>query len=73
MTGVAPGLLEGRPPREQLSVLQARIDAASPGATVEVEAGEYRGDLVLDRPLRLVGRGRPRLVGSATSMSRKPP
>jgi nitrous oxidase accessory protein len=64
MTGVSPGLLEGRPPREQLSVLQARIDAASPGATVEVEAGEYRGDLVLDRPLRLVGRGRPRLLGS---------
>ncbi len=34
------------------------------GATVEVGPGEYPGDLILDKPLRLVGRGRPRLVGS---------
>jgi nitrous oxidase accessory protein len=64
MAGVAPGVLEGRPPRQELSVLQARIDAAAPGATVTVEPGEYRGDLILDRPVRLAGRGRPRLVGS---------
>jgi nitrous oxidase accessory protein len=60
----APGQLEGRPPAAQTSPLQARIDAAAPGATVAVEAGEYVGDLVVDRPLTLVGRGRPRLVGS---------
>jgi nitrous oxidase accessory protein len=64
MAGIAPGTLEGRPRGEELSPLQARVDAAAPGATVEVEAGEYQGDLILDRPIRLVGRGRPRLVGS---------
>jgi nitrous oxidase accessory protein len=64
MAKVAPGALEGRPPAADLSPLQARLDAAAPGATVEVGAGEYQGDLIVDRPLRLVGRGRPRLVGS---------
>jgi nitrous oxidase accessory protein len=56
--------LEGRPPISQVSALQARVDAARPGATVEVEPGTYRGDLVLDRPIRLRGRGWPILVGS---------
>lgn len=46
------------------SPLQALVDAAAPGATVEVAPGTYTGDLRLDRPVRLVGRGRPRLVGS---------
>jgi nitrous oxidase accessory protein len=46
------------------SPLQRRIDAAAAGATVLVEKGEYRGDLVVDRPLTLRGRGRPLLVGS---------
>ena len=40
------------------------MDAARPGDTLEVMEGTYRGDLVLDRPIRLVGRGRPLLVGS---------
>lgn len=56
--------LEGRPPATQASPLQKRVDAALPGATVEVEPGTYLGDLVLDRPIRLTGRGRPTLVGS---------
>jgi nitrous oxidase accessory protein len=64
MTPVLPGALEGRPPAADLSPLQARVDAARPGTTLEVEPGEYEGDLVLDKPLRLVGLGRPRLVGS---------
>ena len=64
MAPVLPGALEGRPPAAELSPLQARIDAAEPGSQVEVGPGEYRGDLVIDRALRLVGRGRPRLVGS---------
>lgn len=64
MAPVLPGALEGRPPAADASPLQARIDAATAGATVEVEPGEYRGDLILDKPLRLVGRGRPRLLGS---------
>jgi nitrous oxidase accessory protein len=58
----APGQLEGRP--AHVSALQARIDAAAPGATLRVEAGTYAGDLLIDRPLRLVGLNRPRLVGS---------
>ena len=60
----APGSLEGRPPAAETSPLQAVIDAAIPGATVVVGPGDYRGDLVIDRPLRLEGRGRPRLLGS---------
>jgi nitrous oxidase accessory protein len=64
MAPIAPGNLEGRPPPGEASPLQALVDAAVPGATVEVGPGEYRGDLVIERPLRLVGRGRPRLVGS---------
>jgi nitrous oxidase accessory protein len=31
---------------------------------VEVGPGDYVGDLLVDKPLRLVGRGRPRLLGS---------
>ena len=64
MAPVAPGRLEGRPLPADASPLQVRVDAAAKGATVEVEAGDYAGDLVVDRPLRLVGRGRPRLLGS---------
>ncbi len=59
-----PGQLEGRPPAAQASPLQARIDATPRGGTLEVDPGTHEGDLVIDRPLRLVGRGRPRLVGS---------
>jgi nitrous oxidase accessory protein len=61
---LTPGGLEGRPPAAEASTLQARVDAADPGSTLQVPPGTYTGDLILDRPLRLVGRGRPRLVGS---------
>jgi nitrous oxidase accessory protein len=64
MAAIAPGAVEGRPPAADLSPLQARVDAAAPGAAVEVAAGVYRGDLVIEKPLRLVGRGRPVLEGS---------
>jgi nitrous oxidase accessory protein len=46
------------------SPLQARIDAAPAGAMLEVGPGTYEGDLLIDRPLRLVGKGRPLLRGS---------
>lgn len=61
-----PGALEGRPSSGTASPLQARLDAAPPGARVEVEPGTYVGDLIIDKPVHLVGRGRPRLVGSGT-------
>ena len=60
----APAAPEGRGRAADASPLQARLDAAPAGATVTIEAGAYAGDLIVDRPLRLVGVGRPRLVGS---------
>jgi nitrous oxidase accessory protein len=60
----APGAIEGRPPAAEASPLQARIDAALAGATVEVAAGTYVGDLLIDHPLTLIGHGRPLLLGS---------
>jgi nitrous oxidase accessory protein len=62
--GESAGALEARPSPVQSSPLQARIDAAAPGSTVEVGPGTYVGDLEIDRPVRLVGQGRPLLVGS---------
>jgi len=49
---------------ESISPLQADIDRASPGSVVTVSPGTYRGDLTIDRPIRLVGIGRPTLIGS---------
>lgn len=60
----APGRMEGRPGVAAVSRLQVRIDAASAGDTIVVEPGVYRGDLIIDRPLRLIGEGRPLLEGS---------
>jgi nitrous oxidase accessory protein len=60
----APGVIEGRPAAKALSPVQALIDAAAPGATLVVRAGVYEGDLVIDKPLQLQGRGRPALRGS---------
>jgi nitrous oxidase accessory protein len=64
MAPVQAGALEERPPPSEASPLQARVDAAAPGERIEVGPGEYRGDLHVDRPVHLVGVGRPRLVGS---------
>lgn len=64
MGAAAAASLEARPAASRLSPLQARVDAAPAGATLEVGPGDYRGDLYLDRPVRLVGRGRPRLLGT---------
>ncbi len=49
-----------------VSPLQARVDAVPAGARLEVGPGVYAGDLRIDRPLTLVGRGRPLLLGSGT-------
>ena len=64
MTPTQAGGVEGRPPPAEASPLQARVDAAAPGELIEVGRGVYEGDLHVDRPVHLVGRGRPRLVGS---------
>jgi nitrous oxidase accessory protein len=61
---VCAGLLAARLAASERSPLQARVEAAAPGSTVEVREGTYGGDLLIDRPLRLVGRGRPLLRGS---------
>jgi nitrous oxidase accessory protein len=59
-----PAALEGRPAASRISVLQAAVDEAAPGSVLDVGPGTYEGDLFIDRPLRLVGRGRPLLRGS---------
>ena len=64
MAPVAPGGLEGRPAPAETSPLQSLIDAAPAGSTVTIPPGTYTGALVIDRPLRVVGAGRPRLLGA---------
>jgi nitrous oxidase accessory protein len=59
-----PGRLEGRPAAADLSPVQALVDRARPGDRVVVAAGAYDGDLVIDRPLTLIGDNRPLLRGS---------
>jgi nitrous oxidase accessory protein len=59
-----PAGLEGRPAPGRASPLQRLVDEAAPGSLVEVPPGTYDGDLFIDRPLRLVGHGRPLLRGS---------
>ena len=46
------------------SPLQARINRAATGERIVVPAGTYRGDLVVDRAVHLVGEGSPLLIGS---------
>ena len=58
--------LEGRPISAEASPLQTRLDAAEPATTIEITAGTYDGDLVIEKPLRLVGVGRPLLRGSGS-------
>jgi nitrous oxidase accessory protein len=66
MTSSSPASVEGRPPAASASALQARIDAAKDGDSVEVGPGTYRGDLFVGRRINLRGTGRPVLLGSGT-------
>jgi nitrous oxidase accessory protein len=66
MAPPAAGTLEGRPRAEHTSPLQALVDGAAPGDRIVVTSGTYRGDLYIDRPVALVGQGRPVLEGSGT-------
>ncbi|MEK6630932.1 MAG: nitrous oxide reductase family maturation protein NosD [Acidobacteriota bacterium] len=61
---VTPGPIEGRPGGPAVSPLQVLIDRAHPGDRIEVEPGSYHGDVLIDKTVTLVGRGRPRLTGS---------
>lgn len=61
-----PGDLEGRPAPGQASPVQARLDGATPGARIIVAAGTYRGDLFIDKPVHLVGVGRPVIEGAGS-------
>ena len=45
------------------SEIQARIDAASPGAVIAIETGMYHGDLVVDRRVTLEAAGHVMIVG----------
>ncbi len=47
--------------------LRARLAAAAPGETIHVAAGRYTGPFVIDRPVTLIGHGRPLLVGNRTT------
>ena len=42
-----------------LASIQHQIDAAEPGARIEIPAGRYRGELIVRRPVHLIGVGRP--------------
>lgn len=61
---VAPGQLEGRPARADISPLQERLDQTPPGSLLLIPAGTYRGDLFLDRPITLRADGEVLLIGS---------
>ena len=64
MASTPSGRLELRPPAQDLSPIQAQIDRAMPGDTITVPAGEYRGDLFIDKSISLVGIGHPVLTAS---------
>ena len=50
----------------QYATIQAAVDAAAPGDKIRVSRGEYCG-ATLTKPVSLEGRGRPRIIGCATS------
>jgi nitrous oxidase accessory protein len=56
------GGTEGLPHRTSAEI-QARIDAASPGAVIAIETGMYHGDLLVDAGVTLVADGHVLIVG----------
>jgi nitrous oxidase accessory protein len=64
MAALTPAADEPRPAAQDASPWQRTIDAAVPGDVIDVPAGEYHGDLVIDRRIRLVGHGRPVFIGA---------
>ena len=45
-----------------LASIQQRIDAAAPGARIEIPSGRYRGELIVRQSVHLAGVGRPLLL-----------
>ena len=66
MSAPASAMVEGRPTARAASPIQRMVDAAPAGSTIEIPPGRYVGDIIVDKPLRIVGRGRPQLIGSMT-------
>ena len=50
-----PARAQGQPTRVPAERLAEAIAAAAPGDTIEVTGGVFRGNLVVDRPLTLIG------------------
>lgn len=44
--------------------LQSMIDAAHPGSTLHIPAGEYQGPITISKPLTLIGDGKPLVRGN---------
>lgn len=57
--GAARGAGGSTEPRD----LQELIDAAEPGSDLRLESGSYRGGVVIDKPLRLIGEDWPVVDG----------
>lgn len=64
MAAPAAAMVDGRPAAREASPVQRLIDRTPDNGVVDVPAGRYVGDLIVDRPMRIVGHGRPLLVGS---------
>lgn len=54
----------GFSPPGRAEMLQSRIDSAPSGATIRVAPGTYRGDVVIRKPIRLIGEEHPLILGS---------
>lgn len=52
------------PPPARFQALSEALTAAQPGDTVEVQPGTYTGQYLLDKPLTLIGVGKPVLRGT---------
>lgn len=66
MGGARIALAQGDPVRIPADQLPAAIAAAQPGDTIEVTGGEFRGNLVVDKTLTLIGIDRPVLDAGNT-------